>query len=237
MSYSILSRKRSINRWLCLPKQTSAERFLAMNGNAAFPRPANPPLHLAAIALLTSALLLVGLCGSAAAKRHPLVSKDNKIHACYRVKGKPKGALRVVRNRRARCRRGERKVAWMAAAVPGAAGSTGQQGGTGQTGSTGSDGSNEALLKAQVNSLAQRVETLEGILQGVTNNDLLGAITGVSTLTTACTTVVEQSNDLAAGLEGTIGLLTGVPLIGDIFDGIEVPQALDPLDTCTDSEL
>jgi hypothetical protein len=204
-----------------------------MNGKAVLKKHVNRQPRLAAIALLASALLLVGLCGSASAKRHPLISKDNKIHACYRVKGKPKGALRVVRSRRTRCRRGERKVAWSVVAVNGAAGSAGQQGAAGQGGAA---GSTEALLKAEVGALTQRVETLEGVLQGITNDELLGAIAGVSTLTTACTAMVKQSNELAAGLEGMIGLLTGVPLIGDIFDGIEVPQALDPLDTCTDTE-
>ena len=222
-----------------------------MNGKAVLKKHPHRQPRLAAIALLASALLLVGLCGSASAKRHPLVSKDNKIHACYRVKGKPKGALRVVRSRRVRCRRGERKVAWSAAAVAGAAGSVGQPGATGQAGPAGSGGSNEAALKGQIDALSQRVETLEGILQGITNEqlkgllatlqgldnaDLMGAVAGVSTLTAACTAMVEQSNKLAGGLEGTIGLLTGVSLIGDIFDGIEVPQALDPLDTCTEPE-
>lgn len=207
-----------------------------MNANAACPRPANPRPRLAAIALLTSALLLVGLCGSASAKRHPLIGKDNKIHACYRVKGKPKGALRVVRSPRTRCRRGERKVSWSTVAVAGAAGSTGQPGAAGQVGASGSTGSNEAILKEQVSALSKRVETLEGVLQGVGNEDLLGAVAGVATLTAACTALVEQSNDLAGGLEGTIGLLTGVPLIGDIFDGVDIPSALDPLDTCTDAE-
>jgi hypothetical protein len=155
--------------------------------------------------LLTSALLLVGLCGSASAKRQP------------------PGAFR----------RGERKVSWSVVAVTGATGSTGQQGASGQGGS---DGADEALLKAQIGALSQRVETLEGILQGITNSELLGAVAGVATLTAACDALVEQSNDLGAGVEGLIDVLTGVPLIGDIFGEVDMPSALDPLDTCTDSE-
>jgi hypothetical protein len=39
--------------------------------------------------------------------------KNGTIQACYRVKGKPKGALRVVPAQQ-RCKRGERKVVWSA---------------------------------------------------------------------------------------------------------------------------
>jgi hypothetical protein len=222
-----------------------------MNRNAAFSKLVNRR-PAAAIALLASGLLLVGLCGSASAKRHPLVGKDNKIHACYRVKGKPKGALRVVRSPRARCRRGERKVAWSVAASTGAVGSTGQAGAGGSVGASGSAGSNEAVLKEQIGALTQRVVTLEGILLGITNEDLtgalatlqgldnedlLGAVSAVPMLTSACTTLVEQSNDMAGGVEGLVDVLTGVPLLGDIFDGVEVPTALDPQDTCPEPEL
>lgn len=63
----------------------------------------------AAVALVGIAMLGWHL-ESGSAK--PRIVKDGKIHACYKVKGKPRGALRVVKGRKGRCRRGERKVSW-----------------------------------------------------------------------------------------------------------------------------
>ena len=51
-------------------------------------------------------------CFGAVATAAPPVGKDGQIHACYRVKGKPKGSLRVVPSAKKRCKRGERKVTW-----------------------------------------------------------------------------------------------------------------------------
>jgi len=107
-------------------------------------------LALPLIALL--ALLVFAL----AAPAHKIVGHDGKIHACYKVKGKPRGALRAVRGR-AKCRRGERKVAWR---VQGPAAQTGA---TGAAGSPGSDAS-AAVLSERIDALTARVEKLEGAL-------------------------------------------------------------------------
>lgn len=107
------------------------------------------------LALTITALLLV-LGSSATAAAAPL-AKDGKVHACYRVKGKPKGAVRIVRNKRTRCRRGERKVAWVKAATPGAQGASGQPGAS----------ANEAALKAEIATLRESVEALSARLLAV----------------------------------------------------------------------
>ena len=88
---------------------------------------------------LAAAMLLVGLCGTSHAASP--VGKDGTIHACYKVKGKPKGTLRVIPTK-ARCKRGERKVVWNAASQSGQSGTSGQAGssGSGQQGQAGTDG-------------------------------------------------------------------------------------------------
>lgn len=195
-----------------------------MKKDAAYRDPANPRLRLASLCLsVAAAMLLLGLGSTASAAP---VGKDGKIHACYRVKGKPKGVVRVVRSARARCRRGERKVAW---SVSGSAGQPGAVGQAGQPGSSSGGGANEAALKAQVGALSLRVETLEGILQGITNADLLSAVSSLPLLEPLCeqsSAVTEQLNSLQGvvgglGLEGVLGGLLTIP---------PLPEEVDPLD-------
>lgn len=197
-----------------------------MNANAAFLAPAPRRSCLAAIVLLgLAAVLLISFCGSAAAKRHPPISKDGRIHACYKVKGKPRGALRVVRSSKARCRKGERKVAWSVAAASGA---SGQPGSRGPSGASGVASSNEALLKEQVDALLLRVAALEGVLQGITNADLLGAVAAVPLVDALCEQtpeLVEQVNTLQ-GVIGDLGLEPALELIGLL----EIPTLPTPLE-------
>jgi len=156
-----------------------------METNAVFLNPVRRQLRIAPAAVLAAlAVLLAAFCGSAAAKRHSLVGGDGKIHACYRVKGKPKGALRVVRSPRAHCRRGERKVAWSVAAGSSAPGSGGQAGSEGQAGAGGASGTSpsEAALKAQIGALSLKVESLENLLAGLNGGDLSGLLGRVNSL-------------------------------------------------------
>lgn len=186
------------------------------------------------IALLaSSALLFAGFCEPASAKRHPLVGGDGKIHACYRVKGKPKGALRAVRSRKVRCRRGERKVAWAVATVAGPAGAGGAQGTAGSEGTAGEAGTQSTLttkLTEQVDSLSTRVDSLEATLAGVTNADLLALVDSLPAIDSLCKQseeLTEQVNLLqdvvgGLGLEGVLGGLLKIP---------PLPTELEPF-TC-----
>lgn len=158
------------------------------------------------------------------------ITKGGQVHACYRVKGKAKGAMRVVPAKK-KCRRGEKKLAW---SVAGPAGSAGQNGGSGGDGTSGSNGSNgaqgsagEAALQAKIAGLTVKLEGLEGILGGVTNGDLIGTvaklngITGlqlneavgtvpvVGSLCTQTSAVTSQANLL----RGTIGGLALSPTL------------------------
>ena len=138
--------------------------------------------------LAAAAALLVGLVGTAGAAAP--IGQDGTIHACYRVKGKPKGGLRVVPSAKKRCKRGERKVTWYVAGAGGQTGTGGQSGTGGQAGSAGQAGQagtagssgNEAVLQSKIASLNLKLEGLEGILNGVTHSDLqgvLGTLNGV----------------------------------------------------------
>lgn len=162
---------------------------------------ATPRFLLAAIAIAIGFALI----WTATASARPLIGKDGKVHACYRVKGKPKGVLRVVKGPKARCRKGERKLAWVAAGAIGAAGAPGAQGAAGPAGSTASI----SALEAKVADLTTRLASLEGIVADVCSQ------------TTALTT---QVNSLASALGGTV--LEGVIPLGLALFVPALPSAL-----------
>lgn len=197
--------------------------------------------RLVGVGLLLLAMGTMLLLCQGAPPAQGAVGKDGQIHACYRVKGKPKGALRVVRSAKARCRRGERKAAWSVAGSSGIA-SQGAQGAPGQAGANGSNG-DEAALKAQIGALSLRVEALEGILQGITNNDLtgmmgvlqgltnedlLGAVNSVPAVESLCQqseALTETVDDLGVGMGSLVSILNGT-LLGPIFGTVSIPSAL-----------
>jgi hypothetical protein len=213
---------------------------------------------LGRVSLLLS-LALVGLFSLAltsTAAAAPAIGKGGQIGACYMVKGKAKGAMRVVPASK-KCRRGERKLAWNVAGAPGAAGAPGGAGPQGQAGSPGTPGASGAGgapgatvagLETEVASLALQVEALENILDGVTNSDLTGAIdtldgvtnaelleavSAVPVLESVCGEVsglITQSNLLGGSVGSLVTTLTGT-LLGPIFGAIDPPDALDPF-TC-----
>jgi hypothetical protein len=168
-------------------------------------------------ALVIAAVLALAPGATAAAA--PAVGKDGRIHACYRVKGKPKGAMRLVRSAKAHCRRGERKVAWVAAGAVGPAGTRGSSGAGG--------GAPNPQLEAKVAGLTARVENLEGILAGVTHAALLDALNSVAAVKSLCqqaTVLTTQANSLLGSLEGTA--LGGVIPLGLVLTIPGLPGAL-----------
>jgi len=186
------------------------------------------------VLLATAALLLICLGPSAA---QGAVGQDGQIHACYRVKGKPKGALRVVQSARARCRRGERKAAWSVAGSSGIA-SQGGQGAQGQAGANGSVG-DEAALKAQIGALTLKVEALEGILQGITNGDLTGMLATLNGVTNpellsaiGSVPLVEEVCGQTEELTGRSNALLGLLDTLDALSVLSIPAALPTFDVC-----
>jgi hypothetical protein len=179
-------------------------------------------------------LLILALLGflafSATASAAPPVARDGKIYACYKAKGKDKGTLRLVRNGKVRCQRQWKKVSWYASGKsfgpvplgpPGPAGQKGEQGAPGTAGNVVVE-----QLEDKVNELLPKVESLEAVLSGVTNAELLNAIGVVPVVGALC----EQAEDLtdqttAIGTTlGSLNTLLDTLLLG--FSPIEVPTAL-----------
>lgn len=180
-------------------------------------------------------LALLGLLAfSATASAAPPIAKDGRIHACYKVKGKGKGNLRLARNAKGRCPRKWRKIAWsVGGSVPGplppagAKGDTGAPGPRGEQGPPGTAGNVVVKqLEDKVTELLTKVQTLEGVLSGVTNTELLNAIGAVPAVGALC----EQAEDLTSqttALGTSLSSLNTVLnplLIG--FSPVTVPTAL-----------
>jgi hypothetical protein len=188
--------------------------------------------RLGALALAVALCLLVAASASGAR----LVGKDGKVYACYQLKGKEKGSVRLV-TKKAHCRKGEKKVAWNATGPNGGAGSPGEggsNGGAGEGGATGAQG-----LETRVTNLLNRVESLEDKLKGITNAALtevlsklqgispaqlqqaVAAVANVNALCTQAKKLTEQSNLFSSALGGIS--LTGLasPLLAGL--GVSVP--------------
>jgi hypothetical protein len=174
-------------------------------------------LVLASLACL--AVLVASGAESAAAAG--LVGKDGKLYACYRTKGKAKGAVRLV-SKRKHCRRGEKKVAWNATGV---AGENGQGGSNGESGAGGELGL--AGLETRVEKLLGRTESLEDKLKGITNTDLTGLLSklnGVSaTQLQEAVKAVANVNALCAQAKA---LTTRANEFGTLIGGLSVNNAL-----------
>ena len=174
--------------------------------------------RLALLASLAVVALLVGALGGTAVAAP--IGKGGKVQACYRVKGKTKGAMRVVPSGK-KCKKGERKLAWSVTGPAGSAGSDGSRGVTGASGANGPAGptgpagpSNEAALQAKIAGLTLKVEGLEAILAGVSNSQLtktIGALPVVDSLCTQAAAVPGQINSVGTALGGLTlgGLIPG----------------------------
>jgi hypothetical protein len=183
-----------------------------------------PSIRLATVVVLTVlAVVLLVAWTSAPASARSIVAKDGRIHACYKVKGKAKGTLRVVPSAKVRCPRGWKKTAWNASGTPGAAGENGGNG-VGEPGSGGGNGaSGTAATNAKVSSLESKVtellaklKSLESILAGVTNTQLKEAIGNVPVVATLCAEAKklnEQSNGLGTALGAVNTILDPLTLL------------------------
>jgi hypothetical protein len=224
-----------------------------MNANAAPQARVNFRFGFGAASVVALLAVLTALFGWSAVAGASPVHKDGKIYACYRVKGKPKGAMRVLFKGK-HCKRGERRMAWIAAAPTGSSGSTGaagQAGGGGSNGNNGNNGANgdgESNLQAKVSTLGVKIDGLEGVLEGVTNGELtdalntvggidnselteaVGAVPDVKSLCGQTEELNSQMNEVTEGVEGLSlnGVLT---TLGGILNVPALPELLDPY-TC-----
>lgn len=179
-----------------------------------------------ALALLLLALCAFVLFTSAPAFAASIVAKDGKIHACYKAKGKGKGTLRVVRNSKVKCPKRWKKTAWYAQAPvspPVAAGPAGPPGAQGEKGLPGTAGNVVVEgLEDKVTELLEKVQSLEAILKGVTNAELLAAIANTEALCAQVSTLTDQLN----AVEEALGGLSLNTLLAVVLEIPALPGAL-----------
>jgi hypothetical protein len=168
--------------------------------------------------------------GTAAAARP--VGRDGQVHACYRVKGKEKGSMRVVAGKH--CRRGERTLSWSLGGTPGAPGAAGAQGSAGNQGSAGQPGSDGtrgstgpaatvAALEDKISGLTGDVDNLEGTLDGITNDELkdaLGTVDGITNLE-LISALGKLSAVSGADLEDAVGSLPAVETLSTAVPALQ----------------
>jgi hypothetical protein len=189
----------------------------------------------------TLSVFLLSMANTTSAAK-PL-GKNGEIHACFKAKGKNKGALRVVAAKRA-CRkmRGWRALSWSAKGPSGqdAQSNHGQQGPQGSPGPEGKAGQPGAAgqveqslletiqnqsaqinaLTAQVTDLSGKVLSLEGSLSGLTG-DLDNLEGTVGDAGDQLELLTDQSNDILNSLLGS-----SVAILGNLLN---VPSPPDEL--------
>lgn len=195
-----------------------------------------------ALALLAAAALFVAMAAGEASGA--LVGKEGRVYACYKAKGKRKGAVRLVA-KNAHCRKGEKKVSWSVAGPAGESGSNGENGVGGEGGTGGEKGlTGTQGLEKQIQALTTKVTSLESVLKGVSSTELLGALgklqgvsgTGlqeavakvpvVNTLCKQAGLLTSQSNALGTALGG-VELGGTIPPLLDLI----TPMVPKPLET------
>lgn len=193
-------------------------------------------LALLAVAALCAAVTVGAAAGAT------LVGKDGRVYACYKAKGKRKGAVRLVA-KNAHCRKGEKKVSWGVTGPSGENGSNGESGSNGEGGAGGEKGSTTTQgLEKQVQSLTSKLTSLESVLKGITNTELLGAlgklqgisptqlqeavasVTKVNALCSQASKLTSQSNALGEALGG-LGLLGNLPPL-ELTKAVPIPNPL-----------
>jgi uncharacterized protein YoxC len=169
-----------------------------------------------AAALSALVLSTVG-AGTASAQSY---GKDGTIHACYKAKGKNKGALRVVSASRA-CRklRGFRPLSWSADGTVGGSGQNGSQGAAGSGGDAGqpgpegkqgTPGAASQVEKTLIETVDSQTKQINGLTKEVTDlaGEVLDLEADVTTLTSGLGSVEGNVTSLTSGLtdlEATTG--------------------------------
>jgi hypothetical protein len=193
------------------------------------------------LALLAAAALCAAMIAGAA--NGALVGKDGRVYACYKAKGKRKGAVRLVA-KKTKCRKGEKKVSWSVAGPSGEGGENGQNGenGVGGEGGVGGEkGLSQQGLEKQVQSLTSKLTQVESVLKGINPGELSGAlgklqgisptqlqeaVASVTKVTALCSQtgkLTSQSNALGQTLGG-LELLGGLPV--ELKKAVPIPTPL-----------
>jgi hypothetical protein len=183
-----------------------------------------------ALALLAAAALcatvVVGQASGA------LIGKDGRVYACYKAKGKRKGAVRLVA-KKGKCHKGEKKVSW--GATLGLSGENGQNGENGVAGEGGAGGEKGAAamqgLEKQVQSLTSKVTQLESVLKGITNTDLTGMLSKLQGISpTQLQEAVSSVAKVGELCSQTSKLTSQSNALGQTLGGLELLGGLPPLE-------
>ncbi|HEX2128757.1 MAG TPA: hypothetical protein VHF58_06025 [Solirubrobacterales bacterium] len=169
---------------------------------------------------LSAAAVLFALIALALAARPAAaapIGSDGVVHACYKAKGKPKGALRVVKaGKPCKAKKGEKPIAWTIFGAPGA---TGAQGATGETATGGATKQDLLTLLGLIQQQSTMIDQLTSQLDGLTGQ--LGSICDQLSLVTG------QSNALRTVIGG-LGLNGVLTTLGGLLQIPALPAALDP---------
>jgi len=186
--------------------------------------------RLAALALAMFAAVALWAAAPDAAGAAKLVGKDGKVYACYKAKGKAKGAVRLV-PKKGKCKRGEKKISWGSVGPAGESGQGGENGSSGESGAAGETGTAGVKgLESKVQSLTSKVTALESVLQGITNADLLGMLSklqGISP-TQLQEAVAAVANVKALCTQASV-LTSRANELGSLFGGIELGGVIPSL--------
>ncbi len=182
------------------------------------------------IALLAAAALCAALATSAGATK---LVKNGRVYACYKAKAPRKGAVRLVA-KKGKCRKGERKISWNLGGRLGEAGQGGENGENAAPGEPGAVGEPGAAtirgLEGKISALTGKVTSLESVLKGITNTELLGALTKLQGISgTQLQETVASLADVKALCTQATKLTDQVNTIGGLFGGIKLGGTIPPL--------
>lgn len=167
------------------------------------------------IALALFGALALLLVSSAPASAAFPIAKNGRIHACYKAKGKNRGALRLYRGARMRCPKKWRRVSWPArsfqAPIPGPVGPPGPAGTVGPA---------VEELENRINQLLIRIEQLEA---------LIPTVTALCSQTAALTNQVDDVEEALGGLKlnavlTTLGGVLEIPTLPGAMSAFSCPS-------------
>jgi hypothetical protein len=181
-----------------------------------------------ALALLAAVTLCAALATDAGAAK--LVGKDGKVYACYKAKGKTKGAVRLVA-KKGKCKRGEKKISWSAVGPAGESGTNGESGSNGESGATGAgEKGTTGALEQRMTALTNKVTTLESVLSGITNTDLLGMLSKLQGISgTQLQETVASLADVKALCTQASALTNQVNGLGTALGGVQLGGVIPTL--------
>lgn len=187
-----------------------------------------------AAAAATALIALTAATGSASASSP--IGRNGVVHACYVLKGKKKGTIRVVpRASSCKKRQGQRAIAW---SMGGPSGTRGAAGPEGETSDPGEQGTSGIAGVAGVTGPAGQVEksVLETIqTQTSTINELTKEVTSLETSLTDVEGTLDGACTQLSAVTKQTGLVEGVvsnlSLTGVLGGLLNIPALPTPLGT------